>query len=109
MNRAGSKNLMPTETKNERDVMRIIIWGSAVSFGFLAAALQALRPNPAGFTFQVSVITLLAFMVGVGIVFVFWKIVLNRSGGARQRSLRFWAEVILLLLGLGAFLYPLRF
>jgi len=100
---------MQNEAKNERDVMRIMISGTAVAFGFLAASLQALRPNPAGFTFQVSLLTFLAFAVGVGIVFVFWKIILNRSGGARQKSLRFWAELLLLFLGMGAFLYPLRF
>lgn len=100
---------MPTETKNERDVFRIMIWGSAVSFGFLAAALQALRPNPAGFTFQVSALTFFAFVLGVGMGFAFWKVVLSRASGARQKSLRFWAELLLVLLGMGAFLYPLRF
>ncbi len=100
---------MQRETKNERDVMRIMIWGTAIAFGFLAASLQALRPNTSGFTFQVSVLTLLAFTVGVGIVIVFWKIILNRSGGARQKSRRIMAELVLLLVGMGAFLYPLRF
>ncbi len=100
---------MQSETKNERDVMRIMIWGTAIAFGFLAAVLQALRPNPAGFTFQVSALTFLAFAVGVGIVFGFWKIILNRSGGPRQKSLRFWAEALMLCFGMGAFLYPLRF
>lgn len=103
------KTFMQTETKNERDVLRIIIWGTAVAFGFLAASLQALRSNPAGFTFQVSVLTFFAFAVGVGIVLGFWKIILNRSGGARQKSRRFWAELLLLLFGMAAFLYPLRF
>ena len=100
---------MQSETKNERDVMRIMIWGTAVAFGFLAATLQALRPKPAGFTFQISALTILAFAVGVGIVLGFWKIILNRSGSSRQKSLRFWAEVLLLCFGMGAFLYPLRF
>lgn len=100
---------MQSETKNERDVMRIMIWGTAVAFGFLAASLQALRSNPAGFTFQISVFTFLAFAAGVGITIAFWKIILNRSGGMRQKSRRFWAELLLLCFGMGAFLYPLRF
>jgi hypothetical protein len=100
---------MPDETKNERDVFQIIIWGTAVAFGFLAAALQALRPTPAGFTFQVSPLTFFAFAVGTGVFRLFWKIILNGSGGARQKSARFWAELALLVLGMAAFLYPLRF
>src|SRR5581483_6004134 len=44
-----------------------------------------------------------------GFVVIFWRIMLSRAGGARQKSLRFWAELLLLLLGMAAFLYPLRF
>jgi len=97
------------DTKNERDVLRIMIWGSAVAFGFLAAALQALRPRPAGFTFNISALTWLAFILGTGVGVIFWKIVLSRAGGAREKRVRFVIELVLLLLGAAAFLYPLRF
>lgn len=100
---------MQKEAKNERDVLRIMIWGSAVAFGFLAAALQALRPRPAGFTFELSALTCLAFILGTAVGVVFWKIILSRAGGARQRQVRFVIELVLLLLGAAAFLYPLRF
>ena len=86
-----------------------MVWGSSLAFGFLGAALQALRPEPTGFTFRVSVMTFAAFLIGTGIGYVFWKIILNRTGGTRQRSVRFFVEVLLLLLGVAAFLYPLRF
>lgn len=86
-----------------------MVWGSALAFGFLGAVLQALRPRPAGFTFQVSVMTFVAFAMGVAIGVVFWRIILNRVGGARQKSVRFLVELLVFLLGTAAFLYPLRF
>lgn len=86
-----------------------MVWGSALAFGFLAAVLQALRPRPAGIGLQFSALTIVAFVLGMAIGVVFWKIILNRTGGARQRSVRFLVEILLFLLGTAAFLYPLRF
>ena len=101
---------MQKETKNERDVMRIMIWGTAVAFGFMAGALQVASAQARRFHFLSSRRSpLAAFLVGTGIVLGFWKIILNRASNARQKSLRFATEVVLLLLGMGAFLYPLRY
>src|SRR5229473_155349 len=99
------KTLMTNEAKNEGDILKVISYGTAIGFGFMLASLEALRRGSTGFTFQVSFWTLLAFALGPVIVLPFWKIIFNRSGGPRQRFLRGWAEMMLSLLGVGAFLY----
>ena len=100
---------MNKPAKNERDIFLIMKFGTALGFGCAAASLQALRASPTGFSFHVSSLALLAFMVGAAAVFACWKIILNRSANHRQKTLRFGVGLGLLLLGVGAFLYPLRF
>src|SRR4051794_9599272 len=99
---------MTKEAKNEGDIVKVITYGTAIGFGFMLASLEALKRGETGFTFQVSFWTVLAFALGPVIVLPFWKIIFNPATGLRQKILRGWAEMMLLLLGIGAFLYPLR-
>ncbi len=100
---------MNKPAKNEREIFLIMKLGTAIGFGCAAASLQALRASPTGFSFHVSYLTLVAFLVGAAAVFACWKIILNRSASSRQKTLRLGVGWLLLLLGVGAFLYPLRF
>ena len=109
VNRALALFLMKSESKNERDIRRIMIWGTAIGFGCLAASLEALRSSSSGFGFQVSPRTFLAFVLGGAAVFPFWKIVFNLVSGNRQRKRHFWVALLFLLIGFAAFLYPTRF
>ena len=83
-------------------------FSTALAFGAALASLESLRRDAGGFSFQVSLRTLLAFLVGGGIALAYWLVVL-KSRAASQRSGLVVSTVVLLLLGVGAFLYPLRF
>ena len=77
----------------------------------MLATLEALRPDSDGFSFEVTYKTLLAFVAGAIIAFPIWRLVLT---GTRlgQRNLNFATGamvVLLMVLGAGAFLYPLRY
>jgi hypothetical protein len=100
---------MEPENKNERDIRWIMIAGTAIAFGFMAASLEALRSSPSGFSFQISARTFFAFVLGAAAVFPFWKIVFNLVSGNRQRKRHICAALLLLLIGVAAFLYPTRF
>jgi|SRR5579859_1715602 len=93
---------------NERDLFKVMAVSTALAFGALLASLESLRAGAAGFSFQVSLRTLLAFLVGGGIALGYWAVVL-RSGAAVRRTGLVAGTVFLVSLGIGAFLYPLRF
>jgi hypothetical protein len=98
--------LKSTETKNERDIRRIMVAGTAIGFGFMAASLEALH---SGFTFQITWRTFAAFILGTAVVVPFWKVVFGLVTGNRARSRHVWTALLFLLIGIGAFLYPSRF
>src|SRR5260370_847196 len=52
---------------NEQDLFKVMALSTALAFGALLASLESLRSGAAGFSFQVSFRTLLAFLVGGGI------------------------------------------
>lgn len=96
---------MSTAADNSRVLNRIIVTGLSLAFSTLIASLQMLRPATSGFAFEFSWWTLLAFAVG-GIVVVpcFLTIVYSTRKGWRLVAL-----VIVSLIGICSFLYPLRF
>ncbi|HZV33650.1 MAG TPA: hypothetical protein VFB72_03670, partial [Verrucomicrobiae bacterium] len=97
------------ESKNERDIRRIMVAGTAIAFGCMAGSLEALRGGPGGFSFQISWRTFLAFAVGGLAVVPFWNIVFGLVSNNRTRSRHVRAAILFLLIGIAAFLYPLRF
>lgn len=99
------------DSPNQRRLYPIFTISTALAFGCMLATLEALRPDAAGFSFDVSYKTILAFIAGAAIVFPIWRVVLNGSRFGK-RNIRFviGSEIALLaLVGVGAFLYPLRF
>jgi uncharacterized membrane-anchored protein len=92
-----------------QELLRIAKICSALTWGAIMASLQALRPLGEGFSFQVSWLTFAAFIGGTAAVYFFWWIVLHTTAGSHQKLWRRLAEVLLVLSGMAAFLYPLRF
>jgi len=91
--------------KNERDIKRIVVFGSSLAAGFVAATLQALRPH---LNFDVSLRTVMAFAGGMGALWVYWSIILHPSlPGWRFMSVV--ATGLLVIGGVWAFLYPVKF
>lgn len=95
--------------KNARDLRRIIVLGTSIGFGCVVGSLEALRPSHAGFTFQITGRSFVAFAIGAILVFPFWRIIFSPSQSAHQTASRRWAMIFLAILGLASFLYPLRF
>ena len=105
----SSTEPLNTEGANsQRDFLRIASLSTALAFGVVLGSVEALRRDPSGFAFKISVGTFVAFAIGLAIGVVYWKIVtLNATGN--PSLLRRVASFFLLLGGSVAFLYPLRF
>lgn len=109
------QNLIPTnavtlsaESKNERDFFRIASVSTALAFGAMVASVESLRRDAAGYSFQLSVGTAVAFAVGAAAGWLYWNLVARNAARRSTASLRA-ASLLLVLAGVGAFLYPLRF
>lgn len=95
--------------KNERDIRRIMVIGTAIGVGCMAASLESLRASPSGFSFQITIRTFVAFVLAAALMIPFWRIAFEIVSGKQVRSRHIWAALLILVLGIAAFLYPLRF
>jgi hypothetical protein len=95
---------MARETKNDRLLNRIIIYGFSVAFGMVLASLEALRPTTSGFAIEISRWTLVTLVVGAAGMFPWFYFIIY----SQRRYLRRVALTVVTLLGLGAFFYPMR-
>ena len=91
------------EDAADRAFFRIVSWSTALGLGCAAALTASLRSACTGFSLQFSVGTVAAFLGGAAFALLYWKLVFTSRRAARA------ASVMLLLLALGAFLYPLRY
>lgn len=91
----------------------VVVGSSALGIGSLFASLTVLQPTDHGFDFRWSVYTPIAFLVGAILAWLYWRLVFrlalrNAEPALTSRRLK-QAVVGLLILGIFAFLYPLRF
>lgn len=102
---------MNDDSQTQRRLYPIFTFSTALAFGCMLASLESLRPDSAGFHFEPSYKTLIAFVAGAAIAFPLWRLILNGTRlGQRNLSLATGLMVVVLLvLGVGAFLYPLRY
>ena len=90
---------------DDRPVFRIIIYCLSLAFAVLIASLEALRPSPNGFAFEVTWRTWLTFVIGAAFfVLCFKTIFLSPS---KKRRITAMAPVV--MTGFAGFLYPIRF
>jgi hypothetical protein len=106
--KTNSTALNNADSNSDRDLLRIASVSTALAFGAVLASLEALYRNTSGFAFHISLRTLAAFVIGGAVGLVYWKIVTLGATGRASKLLR-PASFLLLLAGVGAFLYPLRF
>jgi hypothetical protein len=78
---------------------------SATSFSVLIASLETLRPTISGFSFHLSWRTLLTFFIAMAIFVPCFKTIFLSPN---QRG-RFAGLVLIVVVGLVSFLFPLRF
>lgn len=100
---------MNGEKGNDSALLRVMILGTSLACGAMAAALQSLRSGPGGFYFQISWVSGIGFVCGTVAVLWIWRVMLNGIATPRQRVLRAGAKWILFLAAAVAFFYPLRF
>jgi hypothetical protein len=95
---------MPTETQNDRQLNGIIVYGFSLAFGLVIASLQALRPTPTGFAIQLSGWTVAALLLGAAVMLPCFHVIVHSESKYHRRA----ALTAVVLLGLGAFFYPMR-
>ncbi len=100
---------MNTESGGDRELLRVMILGTALGCGALAASLEALHASATGFYFTLSWRTGIIFVCCAALVLWVWKIVLDETDSPRQRLARRVVKALLLASAGAAFLYPLRF
>jgi hypothetical protein len=93
-----------SQTPNDRLLNNIIVLGFSVAFGLVFASLQALRRTPSGFAIQLSGWTLVALSIGTVVMAPCFHVVVF----SQRRNLRRAALTFVVLVGLGAFFYPMR-
>ena len=97
-------NDMTMNANDDRLFDGIIVCGFSLAFGLVIASLQALRPTQVGFTIELSWWTLAALLTGAAVMLpCFYVIVHSQRKYVRRAGLS-----IVVLVGLGAFFYPLR-
>lgn|SRR5688572_27455736 len=90
---------------DDRPVFRIIVYCLSLAFSVLIASLETIRPATSAFTFEFSWRTLLTFLIGAAIVVPCFRTIFL-SPHIRRRIV---ALAMVVMIGLSAFLYPLRF
>ena len=104
-----------TSQGNLRGLLRIAAVSTAIGFGSVTGSLYSLRQSPSGLTFVFSVGTLVAFVVGAAAGWFYWRALdrmivrADSAGGAKKLSRFVLFNVAAALMGLLAFLYPIRF
>jgi ABC-type nickel/cobalt efflux system permease component RcnA len=92
-----------TEENIDRTFFGIVSWSTALCFGGVVASLESLYKDQSGFAFHINAATFITFALGTVAGLAYWRIA-SISGLVRKVS-----SLLLVLLGVGAFLYPLRF
>src|SRR5687767_4989228 len=75
--------------KNERDFFRIASWSSALALGAIMASIYSLYPASAGVMFRFTARTVLAFLVGTAMGWIYWRLVLGEASPGIDFSARF--------------------
>ena len=104
--------MQPKQTGGSSTLFRIAGFGAALAFGAMVASLFALRSVPEGFTFEINILTVIAFLAAAAFAWFYWRMVARMAVEETpdKRRKKFIAFSIgLVLVGLVAFLYPLKF
>lgn len=95
---------MKRDRATDQLLPQIIVYGFALSFGLIAASLEALHPRAGGFALRFSWWTLLTFTIGAVVMAPCFHVIVY----SERKPLRRAALSLVTVLGLGAFFYPLR-
>jgi hypothetical protein len=105
----GLEEAYPPGPNNEQFFFKIAGASTALGMGVLLASAQALKIDASGISFGLSGGTLAAFGVGAILGILPWKLASGRSATGPMPWPFRASTALILLSGVGAFLYPLRF
>jgi cytochrome bd-type quinol oxidase subunit 2 len=104
--------MSPTEKSNTSALFSIASYGAALAFGVMVATLFALERTPHGLSFKLNAAAIISFLVAAPVTFFYWRLIARMATerAPEQRRKKFIVFSIgLLLVGVMAFLYPLKF
>ena len=90
---------------DDRPVFRIIVYCLSLAFSVLVASLETVRHDASGLSFQLSWRTLVVFVLGALFFVPCFKVVFQSP----NRKSRIIALASVCVVGVAAFLYPLRY
>jgi cytochrome bd-type quinol oxidase subunit 2 len=100
------------EKSNTSALFNIASYGAALAFGVMVATLFALERTPHGLSFRLNAAAVVSFLVAAPVAFFYWRLITRMATerAPEQRRRKFIVfSVGLLLVGVMAFLYPLKF
>ena len=101
----------PGTSQTQRDFLRVARLGTAVAFGLTGGVLAAVESSGSGLVLEFNFWVIPAVLVGAAVAWAYWHFILtrvvDRPGGNNKRFVRY--TVVLGLLGLLCFLYPIRY
>ena len=103
------------DVRSTQTLFRIVGLATALAFGTMVGSLFAVKRSAGGLVFQLNVAAVVAFLAAGALAWFYWRMVarLTRSAVPGQKPKfppKFAAfSAGLILIGLGAFLYPMRF
>ena len=101
-----------TEKSNTSALFNIASYGAALAFGVMVATLFALERTPNGLSFKLNAAAIISFLVAAPVTFFYWRLIARMATerAPEQRRNKFIVfSAGLLLVGVVAFLYPLKF
>lgn len=93
--------ITPAETKDSRDFEKLVIWTSTFSIGVVAGFLASIKQVNPAVRFQFSFLSVIAFLAGGALTFLFLRSVLNTK--KRHRALLVAIAAVAAVLGYFAF------
>lgn len=103
------------DAKSTQTLFRIVGLSTAVAFGAMVGSLFAVKNTPSGLAMELTVGAVVAFVAAGAVAWLYWRMVARLTtsvtpGAKPKFPPRFAAfSAALILIGFGAFLYPLRF
>ena len=100
------------EKSNTSALFNLASYGAAVAFGVMVATLFALERTPHGLSFKLNAGAVISFLLAAPVAFYYWRLIARMATerAPEQRRKKFIVFSIgLLLIGVMAFLYPLKF
>jgi len=76
---------MPEDANHEKGLFRLMTFGTALAFGILGAIIFSMKDFVGGnATFEFSYRTILAFIIGFFLGWIFWRFIRRRARKARH-------------------------